>query len=176
MPYVAFYCVKNYEKLVGQVFFIFRMSPTSSHRPFFKVSDYEGHTSPFFYQSFKLFQNQSVKEDGRAIRSFSEVWCAWQESNLQPTVPKTGALSTELQARTYLFQLQRKNSMKIFQTQRHKPLFLIILFRYAYSFLLRLKYAKNSLLPEPPKIGESMTPTRSNPYCFMPCVTRSITS
>ncbi len=26
-------------------------------------------------------------------------WCAWQESNLRPPVPETGALSTELQAR-----------------------------------------------------------------------------
>jgi PD-(D/E)XK endonuclease len=34
----------------------------------------------------------------RHIKELRE-WCAWQESNLRPPVPETGALSTELQAR-----------------------------------------------------------------------------
>jgi hypothetical protein len=38
----------------------------------------------------------------------SEDWCAWQDSNLQPTVPKTGALSIELQARTIHCKITEK--------------------------------------------------------------------
>jgi hypothetical protein len=45
----------------------------------------------------------------KATNNFTgEGWCAWQDSNLQPTVPKTGALSIELQARTIYFKIIKK--------------------------------------------------------------------